>query len=129
MPLVTWGLMRDHSVFWPASESRYMMTVPLAAACSTGKSVEPGTHPSAFACSQLLPAPPSRSPMMTFSPLSRAFIACPRPCVPYPSIASVSFLNIVASFALGKSERSYTTSGVPPKSIVRIERRAWRGGG
>ena len=82
LPGVTYFFSAGHSDFWPASDSRYMITVPLSAATSTGNSVLPGTHPSATAAAQEEPAPPSRRPTITFKPLSRALSACPRPCVP-----------------------------------------------
>ena len=44
--------------FWPASESRYWMMVPFAAASSGSNSVLPGTQPSSRHRSQALPPLP-----------------------------------------------------------------------
>ena len=101
LPLVRCGSTRGHSDFWPASESRYMMTVPWRSASSMSKRFLPGSHPSATAFSHDEPLPPLRTPTMTLSPLSRMLSACPRPCVPYPSMHSVSPLNISLYFCGG----------------------------
>src|SRR4030042_5186816 len=46
LPSVRRGLSVGQNAFWPASESRYSITVPFAAASSRGNSLERGTQPS-----------------------------------------------------------------------------------
>ena len=51
-PSVRCGFSVSHIAFCPASESRYITTVPFAAASSSSKSVSPSTQPSLIALSQ-----------------------------------------------------------------------------
>ena len=78
---------------WP-----YMITVPLLSASSISNRFFPGTQPSATAFSHDDPSPPFLTPTTMLSPLSRMFSACPRPCVPYPSMHNTSLLNISLYF-------------------------------
>jgi len=78
-----------------------MITVPLLSASSISNRFSPDFQPSATAFSHEEPFPPLRMPTTTFSPLSRRLSAWPRPCVPYPSMHSVSFLNISLYFCGG----------------------------
>jgi hypothetical protein len=50
-------------------------------------------------------APPSRTPTMTFMPLSRALRPCPCPWDPYPIKARVSLAKYSWSLGRGQSER------------------------